>query len=85
MIPSPFDGRQRCATVGADCFFPEPGGHEQARFARWICARCELQEACLEYAVTVPLPNGRWVTGIWAGTSEKERDAIREARARRAS
>jgi WhiB family redox-sensing transcriptional regulator len=54
-------------------FFPARG--ETADQARAICAGCPVRKSCLDYAVTT-----RQAFGIWGGTSEMERRAIRHER-----
>lgn len=60
-----------CAEVGGDFWHPEKGGSTKA--AKAICADCPVIAGCLEYA----LANN--VDGIWGGTSERERRALRLA------
>ena len=67
-----WDSQALCAEVGGDLFFPGKG--ESLRPAKAICARCELRDPCLEYAL-------HWaVVGVWGGTGERERRAIRAQR-----
>lgn len=37
-------------------------------------------QACLDYAVTAQGVPGRYVSGVWGGTTEAERLAIRRGR-----
>lgn len=63
-----------CAQPGADpeLWFPKPG--ERATQARAACARCPARAACLEWALEHP----KWAKfGIWGGTNDKERKAMR--------
>ncbi len=57
-------------------FFPSDG--IGVTIAINICARCPVQETCLEYAL-----HHRIDHGVWGGTSERERRRI--ARRRRQS
>jgi WhiB family redox-sensing transcriptional regulator len=63
--------RAACSTADPDLFFPispsGPGAGKGAR-AKAICARCEIQQACLDHAL-----NAGPVQGVWGGTSEEER------------
>ena len=63
---------ERAACLGADpaIFFPTTG--HTLKPAKAICAGCPAKAQCLEYAV----PN-RHLTGVWGGTSYKERTKIR--------
>lgn len=56
-----------------------PGRGEDGRPAKALCARCLVQAECLAYAetITVPMPP----TGIWGGTSERERRQVRQTAA----
>ena len=55
-----------CRASGPSAFFPKRGG--DGREARAICARCQVTEECLSYAVA-----GEDTVGIWAGTSAVQR------------
>lgn len=63
--------------VQKKAFFPEKGA--SSKEARAVCDACPIQATCLEYALD---HDERF--GIWGGTSERERRALRRAR-RRAS
>lgn len=70
------DWADDAACAGADpaIFFPKLG--QSGDQARQYCERCPVREPCLEWAVSAQEPYG-----IWGGTSELERRAIRHARA----
>lgn len=71
------DGTQPCA-AHPDSFFPRNGSAIEAITARRLCAGCPFTTPCLVWAVR------RCEQGVWAGTTEQERKAIRrELRARR--
>ena len=61
-----------CAEVDPEIFYPEKGG--STRDPKRVCAMCEVRESCLDYALTHE-DAGRF--GIWGGTSERERRALR--------
>ena len=63
-----------CRGADADLFFPERGA--STRKAKGICAACQVQVDCLEFAVTKSEK-----FGIWGGLSERERRKIRKQRA----
>ena len=80
-----FDGTQACLGRNQDIFFP-PGNSDTVAavgYAKRICARCPLQQPCLDYAIAARV-SGRHVAGVWGGTTEDERRAIRVRRTRRA-
>lgn len=56
-------------------WFPEKG--QSTRPAKAVCADCIVRDECLDYALTLsPIP------GIWGGTSDRERRALRPSGAR---
>jgi len=55
-----------CTETDPDLFFPEKGG--STREAKLICARCEVRDECLQYALD---RDERY--GIYGGLSERER------------
>jgi WhiB family transcriptional regulator, redox-sensing transcriptional regulator len=67
-----------CSQADPEAFFPEKGG--STREAKAVCRRCEVQAECLAYALE---HDERF--GIWGGTSETERRALRRHRRERRS
>ena len=61
-----------CSQTDPDAFFPEVG--QSTRLAKKVCSRCAVLDQCLSYAV-----QDTTLTGIWGGTSERERRVIRGA------
>ncbi|MCL2782448.1 MAG: WhiB family transcriptional regulator [Propionibacteriaceae bacterium] len=59
-----------CAQTDPEAFFPEKGG--STREAKRVCAKCEVRQPCLEYAL-----NHDERFGIWGGTSERDRRRLR--------
>lgn len=55
-----------CAQADPEAWFPDKGG--STRDAKRVCKRCEVKDACLDYA----LRNGERF-GIWGGVSERDR------------
>ena len=82
------DWRQRsaCRDTDPDLFFPvgtTGPAIEQIAAAKAVCRQCEVQAACLEFALGT-----NQEAGVWGGTSEEERRKLRKAwlaRQRRAS
>lgn len=74
--PPNFGERAVCTQVEPELFFPESMSEWEASkdWISQICGACPLKEPCLEYALAVK------VSGVWAGTNEAERKAIRKAR-----
>jgi WhiB family redox-sensing transcriptional regulator len=74
--------RAACATVDPDLFFPvgvTGPAVGQIAAAKAVCAGCDVRADCLEFAITT---NQEY--GVWGGTSEEERRALRRQwRARR--
>lgn len=75
--PGPWIDRAACAGVDPELFFPDRG--ESTAPAKAVCAGCPVRAECLDHA----LVNVERF-GIWGGTSERERRAIRLRRARAA-
>jgi WhiB family redox-sensing transcriptional regulator len=76
-----------CAEVESELFFPvgvTGPAVPQIAAAKAVCARCAVRAECLEFAIVT---NQEY--GVWGGTSEEERRALRRAwragRARQAS
>lgn len=59
-----------CAQADPETWFPPKGG--STREAKKICRRCPSVAPCLEFALE---NSEQW--GIWAGTTERERRAMR--------
>jgi WhiB family transcriptional regulator, redox-sensing transcriptional regulator len=69
-----------CLSADPDLFFPisESGpARQQAAAAKAVCARCQVREQCLSYALTMGP-----IHGVWGGTSEEERRAMMRKRER---
>ena len=59
-----------------------PGGQSDSEWvinARTFCRRCEHREGCLEWAIT------HNQHGVWGGTSDRQREAIRRSRRKQAA
>lgn len=75
-----------CRDTTPDLFFPvgtTGPAIEQIAQAKAVCATCDAQAPCLEYAMVTNQDSG-----VWGGTSEEERRKLRRAwlaRQRRAS
>ena len=70
-----------CRPEDPELFFPIAAagpGQAQLDQAKAVCARCQVRAECLEFAVETVQDHG-----VWGGTSEQERSALRRARARR--
>ena len=72
--------RAACSTADPDLFFPISGAGlalKQGARAKAICARCPIQQACLDYAL-----NAGPIQGVWGRTTEAERRLLRQRRRR---
>jgi WhiB family transcriptional regulator, redox-sensing transcriptional regulator len=65
-----------CREVDPELFFPEPGQAPQAAAAKQVCAGCAVRGPCLEAAVHGPQARDDH-TGIFAGTTARDRVALR--------
>jgi WhiB family redox-sensing transcriptional regulator len=66
-----------CRLLDPDLFFPvstSGASLPQIETARRICERCPVLTACLRWAL-----DAGQVSGIWGGTTEEERRAMRHA------
>lgn len=76
-VPGEWARQGRCRSVPASVFFPERSDATSVAEARRLCVGCPVREECLEYALAAPYA----LQGIWAGTSQKQRSAMRAERA----
>jgi WhiB family transcriptional regulator, redox-sensing transcriptional regulator len=73
-VPAWMD-RARCRDADPDVFFPPKGGAVGP--ARSICADCPVTDECLTYALSFTDEHDGG--GVWAGTSRRERAALRRS------
>ena len=73
------------AVVQENLWYPEIGGHAQAALARRICRACPVRAECLDYALAGADTWNGLTTGIWGGTTPRERARIRRARKKAAA
>ena len=69
-----FDGTQPCASMDPELFFPEGSSSAVVKAKKMlapVCGSCKFQSDCLDYALHTD------VQGIWAGTTDSERRALR--------
>ena len=59
-----------CSRAGPADYFPTKGHAPTA--ARVVCASCPVQAQCLDYALA-----HEDLAGVWGGTTERERKAMR--------
>lgn len=72
-----------CRTEDPELFFPVGSSGPalvQAERAKKICRDCPVKDPCLEWAMA----HGQ-ETGVWGGTDEDERRALKRRAARRSS
>jgi WhiB family redox-sensing transcriptional regulator len=79
------DWRREAKCLGTDpaLFFPVGVTGlplAQAEAAKQVCQACSVRQPCLEYALSTNQD-----TGVWGGTTEEERRALRRSWAGRAS
>ncbi|SET51336.1 WhiB family transcriptional regulator [Nonomuraea wenchangensis] len=84
-MTSPGSGWRRraaCRSIDPEMFFPignTGAALLQIEKAKKVCGGCRVISSCKEWA----LANG--VVGVWGGTTDAERDAIKRRRQRAAS
>lgn len=59
-----------CRQIDQDLFFPEMGGKSEPAIK--VCRRCDVQNQCLNYALTFSN-----VLGVWGGTTEEQRRLLK--------
>lgn len=62
-----------CRGLDPNLFFPEKG--DGSRGVKDVCRPCPVRQECLDYAIET----SQW-KGVWGGTTERERKAIRRNR-----
>ncbi|KAK1184631.1 WhiB family transcriptional regulator [Streptomyces sp. NBS 14/10] len=71
-----------CVDEDPELFFPVgvagPAAQEQQARAKGVCGRCPVCDECLEYALNMGVSHG-----VWGGTGEEERRALRRRAQRR--
>jgi WhiB family redox-sensing transcriptional regulator len=77
-IPESWAEQALCGQADPDAWFPEQG--RTAAIARRICAACPVRANCLDYALSGADTWGGITTGIWGGTTPRERAVLRRAR-----
>ena len=70
-----------CRGMDPEIFFVERGG--DVRPARAVCAGCPVRAECLEYALDEL--GTAYDCGLWAGTTPRERQRMRQERKREAA
>jgi|TARA_B110001454_G_scaffold115592_1_gene108063 WhiB family redox-sensing transcriptional regulator len=64
-----------CRGLEASIFYPDPAVEAEEARALDVCAGCEVRSECLNHAMT----RGE-STGIWGGTTERDRRRILRGR-----
>jgi WhiB family transcriptional regulator, redox-sensing transcriptional regulator len=77
-IPGRWAGQALCVQADPDAWFP--GHHALIGRAKRICAACPVRAECLEYALSGADTWRGITTGIWGGTTPRERSWLRQAR-----
>ncbi|MDP9023165.1 MAG: WhiB family transcriptional regulator [Actinomycetota bacterium] len=69
-----------CMDQDPELFFPvgtTGPAVDQAATAKQVCARCEVREPCLEFALSTNQD-----AGVWGGLTEEERRTVKRQRQR---
>ena len=75
----PWVDRSACRGLDATIFYPDPDDEVGTERALAVCGGCDVQEHCLEHALSL-----REHTGIWGGATERDRRRILRRRRRSA-
>jgi WhiB family transcriptional regulator, redox-sensing transcriptional regulator len=83
-VPMPFGkGLKPCSQPARpDVMFPDPEDAAGIAEAKLICGLCDVRDRCLAEALRHPVGKD---FGVWGGTTEAERRALRRARKANAS
>ncbi|MPZ53418.1 MAG: WhiB family transcriptional regulator [Acidimicrobiia bacterium] len=63
-----------CRDESVESFFASNASSSNVQHAKMICARCEVREECLAYALETPQ-----IYGIWGGLTADERVLLRRS------
>lgn len=77
--PEAWKQHAECRGMNPDLFLPPRGDNRALAAAKTVCGRCPVRQECLDYALDM---NER--TGVWGGTSERQRREMRRDRGRNA-
>jgi WhiB family transcriptional regulator, redox-sensing transcriptional regulator len=72
--------RALCAQADPDTWFPETSRGDLAAIATRICGYCPVRTQCLDYALAGADTWAGIATGIWGGTTPRERGHLRRHR-----
>jgi WhiB family redox-sensing transcriptional regulator len=80
-----FDGEPLCSQTDPEIFFQQENNYGRHAYlnekeAKDICRACPLVSECLIYALKSRDSNNLWVQGIWGGTTERDRQKIRDSK-----
>lgn len=75
VVALPWVEQAVCRGLDANLFFPQDGDGNSAAQAKAICHTCPVESECLAFALDEMEKHG-----IWGGTNEKERRAMRRGR-----
>lgn len=76
--PEPWRDDAACRGLDTNVFFAGLGELRTHQLAKAICAKCPVREECLESALAMS-PE---LCGVWGGTTQTERSALRRRRRR---
>ncbi len=77
-LPGQWAEQGLCGQADPDAWFPERGSG--AAMARRICGHCPVRTECLDYALSGADTWNGLSTGIWGGTTPRERSLLRRQR-----
>ena len=76
-VPGRWAERALCAEADPDAWFPDRGRRESLTFAKRICGHCPVRAECLDYALSGADTWAGIASGIWGGTTPRERAQLR--------
>jgi WhiB family redox-sensing transcriptional regulator len=78
-LPERWAERALCGRADP-AWFPEKGQQSLAAITKRICGHCPVRTQCLDYALSCADTWREIATGIWGGTTPRERDRLRQQR-----
>lgn len=76
-VPGRWADRALCAQADPDAWFPDRGRRESITLAKRICGHCPVRAECLDYALSGADTWRGIASGIWGGTTPRERAQLR--------
>jgi WhiB family transcriptional regulator, redox-sensing transcriptional regulator len=74
--PAPDLSAASCKGTDPEAWMPNSNDAMALAILRRVCAGCACRDACAEWAMSQPY----WLTGVFAGMTQADRDRVRASR-----